>query len=96
VEEIVGVAAAEEIGQILRFRLHLRADVDDDRIGHLRDIPKGLRVERAGDRRAVHRRYRDRLRGGARRQIETRGDDHADEERSRHEQQGVEQRGLAG
>jgi hypothetical protein len=96
-EQIVRVAAAaEEIGQVLRFRLHLGTDVDDDRRGHLGHVAKCLRVERAGDRRAVHRRHRNGLRGRARRQVETRGDHHAHEQRSRHEQQGVEQRGLAG
>ena len=96
-EEVVRrSAAAEEVGEIVAPRFHLGPDVDDDGRRHFRDVPERLRVERAGDRSAVHRRDRDGLRRGRGREIEPRRDHHADEERGDHQEQCVENRGLAG
>ena len=56
----------------------------------------GAGVDRPGERRAVHRRRRrERLRLGARRHVEARGDDHADGQGDHGDQGGVEEGRLA-
>ena len=97
-EEVVrrtAAAAAEEVLQILRLGLHLGADVDDHRRLRLRDVAERLGVDRSADRRAVHRRHRDRLCRGGRRQLEPGGDDQRDGKRRDGGQQDVKERGLA-
>src|SRR5437764_1023012 len=63
-EEIVRcrAAAAEELGEVVALRLHLGPDVHDRRRHRLRDVPEGVGAQRAGNGRAVGRRYVDRLR----------------------------------
>src|SRR5205814_1375428 len=69
VEEVV--AAAEKLGEVLRFLARLGADVHHCRRGDLRDVAERRRRQRAGDGRAVHRRRTDRLRRRLRRQVES-------------------------
>ena len=82
--------------EVLRLRLHLRADVDDHRRLRLGDVAERVGVDRPADRRAVHRRHGQRLRRRGRREIEPRSDDHADGQRGDHDEQQVEKRSLAG
>src|SRR4030095_2386236 len=72
------VAAAEVLRQVAAALTHFGLDVDD-RLGVvLGDRAERGRVDRAGQRRAVDRRYRDGLRRRGRREIQPRRDDHAD------------------
>jgi hypothetical protein len=89
------VAAAEEFRQLLGPRARLGPDVDDGGRLIVRDRTERLRVDRAGQRRAVHRRHVDRLRGGCRGQPPLRRDHHPDGDRGDSDQDGVEKRGLA-
>jgi hypothetical protein len=79
-EQLVAAAAAtEEVGEFLRPLARLGADVDHGRAHRFRDVPKRGGINGTGERRGVCRRDVDgRLGHRHRREIQTRGQHHAD------------------